>query len=121
MQLCCCGLFGCLLVACSAAEPSHQGEQMQVTWGATVYRQECARCHAPGRVAPVLTEERLVRYEDAPNLFAYTQKNMPLDKPGALPEQDYWDVTAYILANAHMLPGRIILGPGTAEQVDFTP
>jgi mono/diheme cytochrome c family protein len=96
---------------------------MQVTWGATIYRLECARCHEPGRVAPVLTQERLIRYNNAYALFEYNRQNMPLDKPGALPEQDYWDVTAYILANAQilLLSEQVVLGPEIAEQVNFVP
>jgi mono/diheme cytochrome c family protein len=121
LLLCVILLAGWLLGGCGAVETPPQGEKMQVIWGETVYRLECARCHDPGRVARVLTEERLSQYRDAAALFDYTRKNMPLDKPGALPEQDYWDVTAYLLANAGMLPGRIGLGPATAEQVDFLP
>lgn len=41
---------------------------MQVTWGASVYRQQCARCHEPGWVAPVLTQERLIRYGNADHI-----------------------------------------------------
>jgi hypothetical protein len=48
---------------------------------------------------------------------------MPLDKPGALSAQDYWDVTAYVLANSRMLliPKQTALGPDTAKQVKFLP
>lgn len=111
-------LLAGLLAACSTP-PAPPGDAMQVAWGATVYRLECARCHNPDRVAAPLTEERLARYRDAATLFAYIQETMPLDKPGALPEQDYWDVTAYLLANAQMLPGQLTLGPGSAGRVDF--
>src|SRR5438128_12600168 len=123
MLLCVSGLLGWLLAACSATQPPQQGEPMQVTWGATVYRLECARCHQPGRVAPVLTQERLVRYHNAQKLFAYIRQYMPLDKPDALPEQDYWDVTAYVLANAQILliPKQTALNPATARQVNFIP
>lgn len=114
--------LGWLLVACQSAPPP-PGDPMQVTWGATVYRLQCARCHAPGHVAPVLTAERLIRYGNAHDLYAYIEQTMPLDKPSALPEQDYWDVTAYILANADMLlvPTLKPLGPDIADQVSFLP
>lgn len=117
------GLLAWLLVACSATQPPPPGDSMQVDWGATVYRLECARCHEPGRVAPVLTQEHLVRYHDAQQLFAYIRKAMPLDKPGALPEQDYWDVTAYVLKQANLLliSPQTALTPATAGQVNFTP
>lgn len=116
-------LLVCLLVSCSVTQPPPPGDPMQVDWGATVYRLECARCHEPGHVAPVLTEERLVRYHDAQQLFAYIRKAMPLDKPGALPEQDYWDVTAYVLKNANLLliSPQTALTPATSGQVNFTP
>lgn len=115
-------LSGWLLVACQSPPPP-PGDAMQLTWGGTIYRLQCARCHEPGRVAPVLTEERLLRYGDAEQLYAYIHENMPLDKPSALPDQDYWDVTAYVLANADLLfvPRQKALGPDIAAQVDFIP
>jgi hypothetical protein len=120
----CAGSLVCALIAgCSPqVKQPGQGERNQLIWGSTVYRLQCARCHESGRVAPGLTEERLVRYQDANNLFAYIRQNMPLDKPGALPEDDYWDVTAYILAKDKILlvPEQTVLNQKNAPQVQFT-
>jgi cytochrome c len=123
LSLALCALLGWLMTGCGAAQPPTPGDPLQVTWGATIYRLECARCHNPGRSGPVLTEARLVRYPNAEELFVYIRQNMPLDKPGALPEQDYWDVTAYLLAMNGLLavPEQAVLNADSAHQVDFTP
>lgn len=117
------GLLAPLLATCSAPAATPAGRDLQTAWGGAVYRTECARCHDPGRGAPELTAERLVRHGNAANLFEYNRQWMPLNEPGALPERDYWDVTAYILAEAGMLnlPPQTVLGPETAERVNFLP
>jgi mono/diheme cytochrome c family protein len=114
-------LAGLLAVACRSPEPILRQPDVQAGWGAAVYQIECARCHDPQRVVP-LTVERLVPYRNAENLYAYISETMPLDKPGALPDYDYWAVTAYLMhASAVELPADAVLGPDTAAQVGFTP
>jgi mono/diheme cytochrome c family protein len=108
-----------LLVGCSTPPPPEAGERGQVAWGATIYRLECSHCHNPGRSGPTLTAQQLADYGNAQALYEYVRTEMPLDKPGALPNQDYWDVTAFLLANQWMLPGEIRLTPGNAEEVRF--
>jgi hypothetical protein len=112
-----------LLTSCQQEVTPLAAQEMQVAWGATVYRLECARCHDPDRAAPVLQAETLISYRNAHNLFEYTRRTMRLDKPGALPEPYYWDVTAFMLAANGMLnlPADTALGPETAEQVNFVP
>ncbi len=115
--------FSLLLSACQAQEPPRHRVEMQLAWGATVYRLECARCHDRGRSAPVLRAENLIPHRNAHHLFEFNRELMPLDNPGGLPDPYYWDVTAYILAAEGMLDlsGEKVLGPETAEAVDFLP
>lgn len=112
-------LVGGLIAGCGTPPPPEPGEHGQVAWGATIYRLECAHCHNPNRTGPTLTAEQLADYGSAEALYTYIRQTMPLDKPGALPNQDYWDVTAFLLANQGMLPGEIHLTPANAEQVQF--
>lgn len=120
-------LAGCLyllvLAACTTQpqeQPPASEQSMQIAWGTAIYQQECARCHDPGRVARELVAARLILHHNAHRLFEYNRQYMPLDKPGALRAQDYWDVTAYTLAREELLPSGVVLGRETAEQIDFT-
>ncbi|MEX0762435.1 MAG: cytochrome c [Dehalococcoidia bacterium] len=113
-----------LLTACvtQAESASRPGEQ-QVAWGETVYRHECARCHASGRSGPELDARALVQYGNANQLYQFISATMPLDRPGTLPDEDYWDVTAYLLAEREMLqlPEAETLRPENAEDVNLAP
>lgn len=96
---------------------------MQVRAGQAVYLRECARCHGPidgeGISAPTLigAEEakRLVSFQTAAGLFTFIRFAMPQDKPGSLPEEDYWAVLAFVLARNGFVEEGIALEPATAE------
>jgi mono/diheme cytochrome c family protein len=111
------------LAACQNVPPAEQPLEQQLAWGATVYRLECARCHDPERSAPELTAQNMLTYGNAHSLYEFNRMYMPLDKPSALREVDYWDVTAYILAEEGLLllANETMLGPENAEAVNFMP
>jgi hypothetical protein len=44
---------------------------------------------------------------------------MPLDAPGSLSEDQYWDVTAYTMDQAGVLPADVILGSDTAGGINL--
>jgi mono/diheme cytochrome c family protein len=117
------GLLLFILTACQQVPPAEQPLEMQLAWGETIYRLECARCHDQDRSAPELRSENMLSYRDAQALYEFNRRYMPLDKPGALRDVDYWDVTAYILAEEGLLllPDEFALGPDTAEAVNFLP
>jgi mono/diheme cytochrome c family protein len=92
-------------------------QQQQIDRGSTVYLAECAHCHDPGGTAPVLDRANLAAYETARGLFDYTRTTMPPDAPGRLTDEDYWDVTAYMLAAAEQLPEGPTVGPDTADDI----
>ncbi|HXH08306.1 MAG TPA: cytochrome c [Alphaproteobacteria bacterium] len=106
------------LATADAATPS-----MQVQAGQAVYLRECARCHGPiggeGISAPTLigTEEakRLASFQTAAALFTFIRFAMPQDKPGSLPEEDYWAVLAFVLARNGFVEEGMALEPATAE------
>lgn len=80
--------------------------QEQADRGRNVYNRSCARCHqadlngtggAPALRTVTFTENWREGYVN--NLFHHIQTWMPpQDRKGTLPEQEYIDVTAYILA-----------------------
>jgi mono/diheme cytochrome c family protein len=111
-----------LLAACSPQPRQLSDLEQQTAWGQAIYRWECARCHEEDRIAPLFAE-RLITYRSAQNLYEFNRTYMPLDKPGALPETDYWAVTAYLLEAYGMLHLDEMeeLGPDNAEEVIFLP
>jgi mono/diheme cytochrome c family protein len=83
--------------------------------GAALWAYDCAACHGaegesgrggPRRVttAPIPPEPvavsaaRLARFDRARDAFDYVRKHMPADMVGELPEREYWDVLAFVLA-----------------------
>ncbi|MEZ4726605.1 MAG: molybdopterin-dependent oxidoreductase [Caldilineaceae bacterium] len=70
--------------------------------GQQVYRNECANCHGPdgqGTLAPAVigSDARLETYDTARGLYNYIRSSMPQDNPGSLTDQQYLEVTAYLL------------------------
>jgi thiosulfate dehydrogenase len=101
-----------------AAMPAGDGDS---TRGVEVYAANCARCHggdARGTpIAPPLWGDKsfsigasMARLERA---AAFIRHNMPLDRPGALTDQQAYDVAAYVTSLPRMdLPGKELDYPG---------
>jgi mono/diheme cytochrome c family protein len=68
----------------------------QGTRGAEVYRGQCGRCHT---VADHSSADFKLAWhgQSVRSLFDYLRGTMPDDDPGALSDQQYLDVTAYLL------------------------
>ncbi len=73
--------------------------------GATVYRQECAKCHAQnlggGEGSPPLVGAEFLQKwygKTAADLYDLTRKTMPSDDPGNLSTRQYADLVAYLFA-----------------------
>lgn len=66
-----------------------------------------AKCHAANHppngfelvryVPPVIGEGRLARFQNAAMLQDYVSTRMPWENPGRLTEDEYWQVTAFLL------------------------
>ncbi len=101
------------------AQPA-ENQAAQIANGESVYRTECAQCHEPGRTGPELDTEALAAYGTAGELFAYTQSTMPPAAPGSLSDQQYWDVTAYLLSTRALLPAETPVGPETGDEIELS-
>ncbi|HZW03254.1 MAG TPA: cytochrome c [Anaerolineaceae bacterium] len=108
------------LVACGGGGGEGGGQADQVAAGAEVFEAECVECHTAGGIGPELNAATLSAYGNAQALYDYTSANMPLDAPGSLSEQQYWDVTAHVLQEAGQLPADVVLGPDTASGVTIS-
>jgi S-disulfanyl-L-cysteine oxidoreductase SoxD len=77
--------------------------QAQADRGRTVYRQECAKCHAEnlagGEGAPALVGAEFLQKwsgKTAADFYELTRKTMPSDDPGNLSTRQYADLVAYM-------------------------
>ncbi|MGI8929411.1 MAG: c-type cytochrome [Candidatus Limnocylindrales bacterium] len=98
----------------------------QLARGADFYAASCASCHGAdgeGDIGPALVGERYVFRSrgTAQGLYDYVSEAMPFDAPGSLPEQEYWDILAWILDQNDLLSGGTELGPENAADVNVNP
>ncbi len=97
--------------ACQKTTPEEQR-----THGETLYQVYCASCHEIDRgIGPKLTKEVLATRVSATALFAYTQKNMPYNAGNTLTEDEYWAITAYLLARDGFFDKDVVLDDESAE------
>jgi mono/diheme cytochrome c family protein len=117
---------GSIALAAVGTNSSSSGTtSQQVSAGREVYLRECTRCHGPidgdGITAPSLfgaePAKKLASFQTSQALFTFVRFAMPQDKPGSLPEEDYWAVLAFVLARNGFIDEDVTLGPATAEDV----
>jgi alcohol dehydrogenase (cytochrome c) len=105
------------------AKSSGSYTSAQAARGATVYTQYCMNCHGAnlqGESAPPLTGGTLQQAYGAgtaAQLYDFISRQMPQDKPGSLSQQQYLDVTAYILSRNGILAGNKPLDISSLSQV----
>lgn len=80
-------------------------QESSVSDGSAVFQSQCARCHVQSEIEMRLSNDWAGRSAEA--LFEAIQTTMPADTPGVLSEQQYLDVTAFVmdLGNAQSLTG----------------
>lgn len=85
-------------------------------------------CHGPRpyedgftlpSVVPPLIGSGLEKFGDAARLQAFVAASMPFSDPGSLSEEQYWQVTAFLLRENGLDPGTRSLGPGNAAEFRF--
>lgn len=110
-------LFG--VAACSTGGGGGNDLATQISTGEQVYKDKCAQCHDQG-VGPALTADELATHTNALDLHDYIAQNMPLDAPGSLTSEQYWDVTAYLVDHAGLMQGTAVLGADNAGSISLT-
>lgn len=83
-----------------------------------------AKCHGASHppsgfelvryVPPVIGEGLLARFQNADRLHGYISARMPWENPGRLTEDEYWQVTAFLIRANGLDVGQEPLGPQNA-------
>jgi PQQ-dependent dehydrogenase (methanol/ethanol family) len=118
--------LGVLLLAATrsaATEPGHY-TRAQAASGAAVYSATCQQCHGvnlQGQSGPPLVGAPFRTYVGkagtAASLEDFIARQMPADKPGSLTQQQYLDVTAFLLARNGYPAGDVPLTKSTLAEV----
>lgn len=100
----------------------------QINAGAGVWWDNCAACHGDlgeggsGYANPVIDTRGLDKLRTGHRLFIYNRGMMPFQDPGSLEEDEYWQVTAWLMAMNGWLDGlEAPLGPDNARSVRIGP
>ncbi len=114
-------------VAAAATTPAATGApgaaEQQVAAGQKVYTTDCESCHGAsleGVTGPPLTQSTIPRFGDAQQLESFIAQLMPLNAPGSLSQQQYYDVTAFILNKDGLLPAGETVTPENAANIKLT-
>src|SRR5208282_3140240 len=105
------------------AAPAGSYTNEQASRGAAVYTQYCAVCHGANLQGeagtPLMGRTFLQGYGagTAAQLYDFLSRQMPLNAPGSLSQQQYLDVTAFILARNGLPPGDAPLSTASLSQV----
>jgi PQQ-dependent dehydrogenase (methanol/ethanol family) len=109
--------------AVSAAGPGYY-TRAQAASGAAVYSGQCSQCHGvnlQGGSGPALVGQAFKAYVGkagtAASLYDFIHRQMPADKPGSLTQQQYLDVTAFLLSRNGYPAGDVALSPSNLANV----
>jgi mono/diheme cytochrome c family protein len=111
--------------ATSAAAPSGGYTAGQAAQGASVFAANCSACHArnltgatgPSLVGTAFKKSIDANYKTAGQLEDFISKQMPLNAPASLSEQNYLAVTAFLLSKNGYAPGSTSLTTASAGSV----
>jgi len=87
-----------LVSACTRSNP-----ETQRALGETVYTTYCHSCHEAPGTGPRLTPSVLASRLTAARLYTYNQQQMPYSAEGILSDEDYMNVTAWLLYRASLI------------------
>jgi len=94
-------------------------EDHQNCWGRACHtgKSEVEAFYIPKYVPPVSgSAQALSAFPTADDLFVFLRKTQPPQRPGALSDSEYWDLTAFLLYENDRLTPNERIGPGAASQ-----
>jgi hypothetical protein len=88
-----------------------------------------SKCHAPSHVEfgftfpkevpPVVSPYLLTTFGNAQNLYNFLKTQMPWQAPGSLTDEQYLQLTAYLMRANGSDPGKVLLKPDELEKITF--
>ena len=111
-------MWAVMLVAVSGATSGCEREpspEEQNALGAEVWGARCRFCHTEGGIGTRLTPSVLAAYGSPGGLVDYTRRAMPYGMGGALTDDEYRAVVAYLLHEHGLLPEDVAVEPERAE------
>ncbi|MDE2770036.1 MAG: cytochrome c [Bacteroidota bacterium] len=105
---------GVLLVVSACARPN---PEMQQALGETVYAAYCQSCHEAPGTGPRLTPAILASRLTAARLYTYNQQQMPYNAGGILSNEDYLNVTAWLLYRASLIESNKMLTMRNMDEI----
>ncbi len=110
--------LGALLVGAATALAYATG---QAEAGQQAFNAVCSGCHGAtlqGGVGPALVGPGFqATWRNALALWNFVAQNMPLNNPGSLAREQYWDIVAFLLRRNGVEPDERPLDEATAEEV----
>ena len=97
---------GVLLVVSACTRPN---PEIQQALGEAVYAVYCQSCHEAPGTGPRLTPAILASRLTAARLYTYNQQQMPYNAGGILSNEDYLNVTAWLLHRASLIESNKML------------
>lgn len=98
--------------ACSRPNP-----EIQRALGETVYATYCQSCHEAPGTGPRLTPAVLATRLTAARLYTYNQQQMPYEAGGILSDEDYLNVTAWLLYRASLIESNEMLTMRNMDEI----
>jgi cytochrome c5 len=125
---------GVYMLVCSACH-GDKGQGLTDAWRATwaPEDQNCwqTKCHAPSHppdgfeiphyVPPAIGPMVRARFQTALALHDYVQTTMPWHEPGSIVDDQYWDITAFMLRMMGLDQGNVPLDRQRAAQISLIP
>ena len=117
----------CLVTLAAYAQPPAVFTAAQAARGKAIYFRQCGACHGPdmeGAEGPPLTGpdfQKLMADQNrtAASLLEVIRQTMPYDAPGMDPDDDYNDITAFILSRLGYPAGNEKLAPDSPHAGDL--
>ncbi len=96
--------------------------EAQQASGQAAYGRSCERCHGASLedgFAAKLSRAALGKYGTALELYEFLRSAMPKGNAGSLPDQEYYDITAYLLAKQGQLTEGQVVGADSAAGIQL--
>ena len=128
-------LITTIAIACGTAQPTPAvsptltplptkgpAAEAQQASGMTAYERSCARCHGANLedgFSPKLSRPVLASYDTALELYEYLRSAMPKGNAGSLLDQEYYDITAYLLFEQGLLSEEQVVDADSAPNIQL--